>query len=523
MRPKISNQKRKTNQQQTVHLKTLPAPVGGLNARDPLAEMSPLDAVTLDNWFPRIGDCIIRGGCTDYVTGFASRPLTLALYTPPTAANKMFASTAAGVFDVTSAGAVGAAVAACTVGYWNWTQMGVSGGHYLMMFNGTDKPLYYDGTTWVPVDGVSVPALTGVTTTTLIAASVFKRRLYVLQVNKLNFWYLAADAVAGALTEFTLGPLCQKGGYTMAIGAWSFDGGAGPDDFLAFATSEGELVIFKGSNPADTTNFTLVGTYFVGRPLGRKCFQKYGGDLIMITEFGAFPLSKVLLSATVDYRSALTNKIEGAFNSAARDHFSNSGWEAQILPNQSAFIFNVPVADQGVSAIQYVMNTTTKQWCSFSGWNASALAIFNRELYYADATKITKAWNGKADCGANIVANAQTAFNNFGSASQEKHFKLVRPMLLVDGQLDFSIGLAIDFQQNLMLSTATLTPVTGAVWDTAIWDASYWAAGLEVKSAWRTAAAKPGYWAAGVLKIATNTLEVHWVTMDYTFETGGIL
>lgn len=523
MRVIAARQPRVTSQQQLVVLKTIPAPVGGLNARDPLAAMNSLDAVVLDNWFPRIADCIIRGGCANHVTGFASRPRTLALYTPPTASNKMFASTDTNIYDVTSPGAVGASVAVCTVGYWNWTQMGVSGGHYLMMFNGTDKPKYYDGTNWIAVDGASAPAITGVTTTTLIAATVFKRRLYFVQAAKLNFWYLPVDSVGGAALEFTLGPLCQKGGYTMAINAWSFDGGAGPDDFLAIATSEGELVIFTGSDPADANSFKLVGTFFVGRPIGRKCFQKFGGDLIIITEYGAFPLSKVLLATTVDYKSALTNKIEGAFNTSARTYFSNTGWEAQILPNQAAFIFNVPTTDQGATALQYVMNTTTKMWCSFSGWNASCFAVFNRELYFADSTKITKAWNGHSDYGANIVADAETAFNNFGSASQLKHFKLLRPNFIVDGALTFSMGLAIDFEQNVTLTTATLTPVTGAIWDTSFWDSSYWAAGLEIKSSWRTVASKPGYWAAALVRVATNSLEVHWVSEDYTYQTGGII
>ena len=104
---------------QVTHVKSIPAPVGGWNARDPLAAMKPTDAVELVNWFPRVADCTIRGGEDDHVTGFAERPRSLMLYTPPTAANKLFASTNAGVYDVTNPGAVGAAVAVCTNGYFN--------------------------------------------------------------------------------------------------------------------------------------------------------------------------------------------------------------------------------------------------------------------------------------------------------------------------------------------------------------------------------------------------------------------
>lgn len=508
---------------QVTHVKSIPAPVGGWNARDPLAAMKPMDAVQLDNWFPRVADCTIRGGEQDHVTGFALRPKTIMQYTPPTALNKLFASTDAGVYDVTSPGAVGAAVVACTEGYWNWTQMGVSGGHYLMLFNGQDNPLYFDGAAWISITGVSVPAITGLTTNTIISAAVYKRRLFLIQENKLSFWYLAADAVGGVAAEFLLGPLAQRGGYLMAISNWSFDGGDGPDDYAAFVTSEGEVIIFTGSNPADSTAWSLVGVYFVGKPIGRKCLKKYGGDLIVITEFGAFPLSKILLSATVDYKLALTNKIEGAFNTAARTYGANQGWMATILPNQSAFIFNIPKTANGTTAVQYVMNTTTKSWCQFTGWNASAFEVFNSELYFADSTRIAKAWTTRADHGTNIVAEAETAYNNFGSQSQLKKWGLYRPMLLVDGPITYSIGLSVDFQREVALSTVTASGVSGATWDVSLWDVGLWAAGLEIRSDWRTPAAFEGYWAAGLLNVSTNSLEVQWVSQDYTYEFGGVI
>lgn len=522
-KPALSERAQGVAQTQVTHVKTIPAPVGGWNARDPLAKMAPIDAVKLDNWFPRVADCVIRGGEEDHVTGFASRPKSLMLYTPPTASKQMFASTDTGVFNVTSPGAVGAAVVACTEGYWNWTQMGVSGGHYLLMFNGVDDPLYYDGTNWISINGASVPAITGVTTNTLISAAVYKRRLFMIEEDTLSFWYLPADAIGGAANEFLLGPLAQRGGYLMAIGNWSFDGGNGPDDYIAFVTSEGEVIIFTGTNPGDATAWSLVGVYFVGKPIGRKCFEKYGGDLVLITEFGAFPLSKALLAATIDYKLALTNKIEGAFNTAARTYGSNQGWEAVILPLQSAFIFNIPVVAGGSTAEQYVMNTTTKSWCRFSGWNASCFEVFNSELYFADNDRIAKAWTGRSDHGTNIVADAKTAYNNFGSSSQLKEWGLFRPMILVDGNLSFTIGLSIDFEQNAPLAAAAYSVVTGARWDTAIWDTSYWAAGLEIQSDWSTPASRPGYWASALFRIETNALEVQWVSNDYVYETGGVV
>lgn len=508
---------------QVVHVKAIPAPVGGWNARDPLADMSPVDAVTLENWFPRVNDCAMRGGKSNHVTGFTGTPETIALYTPPTGANKMFGVTNGGVFDATSAGAIGASVAARTEGYHVWLQMGVSGGHFLMLFNGVDKPLYFEGTTWTAVDGVSTPAITGVTTTTLVSANVFKRRLFFIGNNKLSFYYLtSADAVGGAASEFLLGPLCSKGGYLMAMGTWTFDGGSGPDDYAVFITSEGEAIVFAGTDPGSASLWVLVGVFHLAaKPLGRRCLQKYGGDLTLITEFGALPLSKVLQTAAIDQKQALSNKIENAFIEAGRTYGANQGWESLVYPAQNAFIFNVPTS--GSTSQQYVMNTITKNWCKFTGWNASCFALFNKELYFAESGKISKAWTGRADDGANITADAKTAYNYFGKKTQSKHWTLFRPQLLVDGDLTFSIGLSIDFEQNPNLATATYSVTTGARWDVDFWDVGMWAAGLEIHQSWQTPGAGVGYCAAGLLRIATNALEIQWVATEYVWEEGGIL
>lgn len=508
-------------QMQTSVVKTLPAPVRGLNSRDPKAAMDPRFAIVLENWFPRQGDVVIRNGCDEYAEDFAHAPKTLCAYEPPTASRKLYAVSDDGFFDISAPGVVGATVKAVTNGYMNWTQMGVSGGHYLLAFNGVDSPIYFDGTTWTSVTGVSTPALTGVTTSGLVFPCIYKRRLFILERNKLSFWYLASDAVGGALSEFALGPLCSKGGYTMAAATWTLDGGAGPDDYFVLVTSEGEVIVFTGTNPGSAADWSLVGVYYVGKPLGRKCMKKAGGDLVLITESGVFPLSKVIQSATIDFKTALTNAIEGIFTADASTYGSIEGWTIELLPAKAALIINVPTS--ATSSKQYVMNTITKAWCVFTGWNAHDLAVYNKELYFADQADVAKAWTGRSDYGADIVAVGQTAFQNFGSISQLKNFTLYRPMLAIDGTLAFSVGLAIDFNPTPTFYEASYVVQSGAIWDTSLWDSAYWAAGLMVKNEWQTPGAYEGYWAAGCIKVATNEIEVQWAANDYNFIVGGVV
>lgn len=504
----------------------VPAPVEGWNARDALAEMGNKDAIKLLNWFPRTTYCEIRGGSTSHLTGIPTASAkTLMTYNAPLATNaKMFVSNSAGVYDATVAGAAGASVATCTLGKWQWLNYAaVSGTTYLIMVNGQDKPLYFDGTTWIPVDAASTPALTGITTTKLIHVELFKNRLFFLEKDKMNFWYLPVQQAGGALTEFVLGSLAPRGGFMMAMGTWTIDAGTGVDDHAVFVTSEGEAIVFKGSDPSSSTNWTHVGTFFVGRPLGRNCFSKFGGDLVLLVEGGVYPLSQALLSASIDRSKALTDKISKAFLEAVQTYgLSTYGWQALTYTAQGALIVNIPQVEDGAHR-QYVMNTVSKAWCEFDSWNAESLVSFRGQLYFCGGSTVTKAWTGRSDVGStNIVADAKTAFNYFGGSSQ-KRVTLFRPLLMVDGSLSFSIGINVDFEDTTPTEIISYVVPTRALWDTAIWDVDVWQAELQVFRDWRTPAAKLGCCVSAQLKIANSALLVQWVASDYAYVTAGIL
>ncbi len=179
-------------------LKSYPSPLGGWNARDPLADMKPTDAIVLDNLFPKTSYLESRGGHSNHATGMTGNGKTLAVYNKLDGTSKMYCTTASGTYDVSSAGAVGASAAARTNGKHQWFNFGDGTNNYLILMNGVDKPLYYNGTSWVAVDGATTPALTGLTTTSIISGFVFKGRIIFIEKNSLTFWYLASGAAGGA-------------------------------------------------------------------------------------------------------------------------------------------------------------------------------------------------------------------------------------------------------------------------------------------------------------------------------------
>lgn len=502
-------------------VQSIPAPLGGWNARDSLANMEIQDAVVLDNWFPTTKDCEIRGGSSGHSTGITGTVETLAVHTAMDGTEQLFAISDTDAYDASVAGVASAESLTVTDGKFQTLNMGDGTNNWLMMFNGADSPKYYQGTTWTEVTGATSPALTGITPTSAVSACEYHGRLFLLEKDTLSFWYLSAGAVGGLATEFDLSSFANRGGYLMWAAKWTFDGGDGIDDYIVFMTSEGEAIIYTGTDPSSSVFWSRVGTYFLGKPLGRRSFEQFGGDLIAITQEGAFNMSEGLKYAQINQRVALTDKIRSAFNDTARDYGNDFGWEATVYPERNAMIFNVPVSATGQH--QYVVNTTTGAWCRFKGWAAQCFVIFNNDLYFGGTAIVQKAWTGTGDSGTNITAEGKTAFNNFGEASQNKRFTMFRPMLQVNGALSYLTDLEIDFNETEISGVASYSPSAAATWDTATWDSGEWQGGLLTSRQWSSPDSSIGYYASGKIKIDTNSTQVHWVSNDYVYEQGGII
>lgn len=498
--------------------RSFPAPIGGWNAKDSLASMKPTDAVYLENFFPTPTEVVMRGGNVSHATGTTGNIKTLAVYNKTNGTNTMYAYTSSGIYDVTSAGAVGASKLARTNGKHQWTMFGDGTNNWLIAVNGVDAPAYFDGTTWTAVTGATSPALTGLTTTSIVSVCEFKGRLIFLENNSLSFWYLSSGVAGGALTKYDLSGEAPDGGYLMACGTWTRDAGNGPDDYFVAITSEGQAIIYEGTDPSSSVSWSKVGSYKIGKPLGRRCMLKYGADLVVLTQDGVFPLSALLLSGDEKAKYAFSYKIQSAFVESARSYGSTFGWRAIVYPEREALLVNVPLAEDGDHE-QYVMNTTTKSWCKFNSWDAEDFAILNDDLYFADGTSTFKAWFGAADNGSNITYRGKHAFQTFGAA-ETKAPKMFMPILSVNGQLDYSIGIDVDFEDKLFGGTVTFGATGGALWGTAVWGTDTWGGSSLITRQWGAPTAYDGRWISVKLKIVSNAITGSWIGSTVIYEKG---
>jgi hypothetical protein len=457
---------------QTSRGSSIPAPVGGWDAVSSLADMPEDRAVVLDNWFPSTGDVRVRRGHRSHAVGMGSGVVdSLMVYHGLTsAASKMFAATGGVIYDVSSSGTGSSSVTSLSNNRWQWTNFTTSGGKFLWICNGVDSPRHYNGSAW------ATPSLTGITATDVVNVNAHQNRLWFVLKDSTKAAYLATGAVAGAVTTFELGGIFSRGGYLVAMGTWTKDGGSGEDDLAVFISSRGQCAVYLGTDPSSSDTWTLVGVYDVGPPIGYRCFTKVGGDIALVCLDGVLPLSRALVQDRGAAAAiAITKNINNAMNEAAREYSSNYGWQLVPYSKGTMALLNVPITE-GTLQHQYVMNTLTGAWCRFTGMNANCWAVYLDRLFFGGNDGLVyEADTGSVDLTVAVDAVGQTAYNYFNMRGKLKQWKLLQPLLTTDSDSRPAIGLSTDFKDNATLGTPTSAGTISALYDEAIYDTDVYA------------------------------------------------
>lgn len=469
---------------------SVPAPIEGLDAVSPISAMSPKRAIRLTNWFPQPDWVEARRGYVNHANTLTGMPVeTLAAY-QGAGSNKLFAASDASIFDVTNGDPGTASVTGLANARFQFINFATTGGNFLYMVNGANIPQYFDGSNWLTA------TITVIDPTTIIGVNAHKNRLWFTQVNSSDAWYLPVDSIQGAAVKFPLGGLWNKGGFLMAMGTWSLDGGSGMDDLAVFVSSRGQVAIYQGTNPAVAANWTLIGVFDMGAPIGRRCLTKVGADIAIISVDGVLPLSKGLIyerSASVTI--TLTQRIQRLMNQAVQNYGDNFGWQLISYPKGTRAILNIPVLENS-SQFQYVMNTLSGAWCTFEGMAANCWELLNDVLYFGgNDGRVFQADTGGTDVGSVMRADMMTAFNYFGVRGAQKRWTMCRPLLTTDLSIQPGLAFNVDFQDDAEIFVPTDVPNPQALWDVALWDDSVWAGDVVTRGDW-TSVSGIGYCAS---------------------------
>jgi hypothetical protein len=581
--------------QNTAKTASVPAPLGGWNARDSIAEMNPMDAVQMVNFFPTPTDIQLRKGWVKKSTGITGAVNTVITY-PVGSTYKLFAFAGTKIYDASSSTAtvVFDGLSSSKMQFVNFSN---SAGNWIVACNGQDPVVVYDGTRWfflattstaaaistithvtttatvttatahglvtgnevvisgaspadyngtyvitrtgantftyvmatnpatnaITVGSYTVLGITGVNSNTFINVNLFKNRLYFTQKDTLACWYLDVNAIAGVASPLYFGGIARNGGYLQAMGTWTIDAGQGSDDYAVFVTSMGEVIVYNGTDPTTAATWALKGVWQLGQTFSRRCFTKWAGDLLLLTQDGLVPLAAALQSSRLDPRVNITDKIYYAVSQAATNYYANFGWQVLYYASENMLILNIPVSD-GME--QYVMHTITKAWARFT--NIQAYCFVNsvdNDVHFGGDGFVGTFYSGNSDNGANITGAVQQAYSYFDSPGQLKRFTLVRPILQTDNGVPTVLcNISTDFQPVDNLGQVSFNPsiLNTGKWDSATWDNKNWGGGLVTTKTWQGVTGL-GFTGSINMTVASQGIEFHWASTDYVMEAGGVV
>ena len=377
----------------------------------------------------------------------------------------------------------------------------------------------------VTVTGTATPTagfvITGVDPATFNNVAIFKSRLWFVEENSLRAWYQPTLSIGGAAQSLDFSSLFNKGGYLVAMGDWSLDAGYGMDDYAVFISSEGQVAVYKGTDPASANTWSLVGIYDMGSPIGKRCMTKFAGDIVIVSQDGLVPLSKSLMSSRINTSIALTDKIQTVASDYITQWALNFGWETVIFPKENMLLINVPYSS--TQSYQLVMNTISGAWSRFIGWDARCFVLHGDNLYYGGNGFVARAWDTQADNGINIAFEALQSFNYFSSHGQLKKVQMLRPIISTDGTPSILLGVNVDFDTTAPTGIPTFTASNRGTWDLSVWDGAFtWGGDLQIKRDWQTAFGL-GYCIAAHMKGVSANVKTRWSSTDYAMTLGGIL
>lgn len=499
---------------------SLPAPTEGWDTESPVAELPQTRAVVFDNWVPKGIALAIRKGFETHVSGIASAVETLMPYEIG-ATSQMFAAAGSSIYNVTTPGAVGAAVVTgLTSARFSFTNFTTPGGSFLWICNGVDDPRHWNGSAW------AIPALT---VSTFVDNDIFyvfesKQRLFLLFKNSLTFGYLPVESVAGTVSNFNLGSVFKLGGKLVAGGTFSYDSGAGPDDFTVFLTSEGEVAVYQGSDPNTAADWVLVGNFYIGDPVGDRPIVDLRGDLGIITRDDVVQISRAFRNFISEEKGVayLMARIATPWKAATGAGVAFNGWEGALYPGGNLLIINAPSSNS--EAVQFVQHLVTGGWARFTGWNFETFEIFNGRLYAGgSAGNVFLCDENFDDNGSDITAALQTAWTALGSRGVVKTMKMWRPIVTTETGAAVRGVARTNYRQTPALGAFPATTLTGAlVWGTGLWGTGLWGGADAGARSWRSLSGI-GHAVSIVMEAKSHQSQFELNGIDLVYEIGGLV
>ena len=519
-------------QKQNTQATTIPSPVRGINSLSSLYGMQPTDAIYLYNIIPKEFGLTVRKGTREHVTGLANPVLTVMSYRNVlTGAEQIFAATIDGIYDVTvRTDTPGAPVLAWPsqaggAGYCSFTQwVGVGGAAYLLVADAVNGYYIYDGATWEAgtfTGGGPNPADVDFVT-------VWKSRLWFVEKNSADAWYLPPAALTGTPVLFTFGNKFRQGDGLVGIYNWTIDGGEGGDDYLVAVGRGGDVIVYRGSDPAQSATFDMVGSWYIGPiPAGHRITNDYGGDLLVLSSFGLVSLRSMIEGAQLgDNSKYVSAPISPYIREVMRGTLEDIGWEVRVDPDEGVVIIMSPERP-GKARTQFVMYISTQAWCMYRGLDMDCGWYAGTSFYYGKDNVVIEMAGTLEGVSFDGVAREPipwallTSYQDYDAPARWKRMQFMRPLFIAEYAPDYTIHARYDFDVTDLGTLPVSLPKDGSLWDEALWDDGIWGGGFSVIQQPKGGSGMGRHVAVQV--IGRSSFRTTFVGVDVMLDGGGML
>lgn len=471
----------------------IPSPILGVNFYDSLSAQGPQDAIYAYNMNAEGYGLATRKGYRDWVTGVGPslEVRTLMPLTGTDGLAKLFATTADGIWDVTSSDdapviSLEFGIQTGAAGWGTFTVYNNDGGDFYLIYADEVNGLFeYDvaGGTWAVKSDI-----TGLDGLNAVFVVEHQERLWFIERNTMNSWYLEIGVKGGAATQFNLGNKFNTGGYLLGMYHWSVDGGDGVTDYLVFVSSAGAVAVYRGLSPEDALTWSSIGTWAIGAPpISRKVGHKVGGELHLLSSFGLVSMQDLVSGVNIERatgQNTIARKITRPIRNDMQRFLEDYAWDMVNVHSENAIILVRPFV-ANTRPGQYIFNFTTAGW---TFWRdipiTSAAEVQGRVFFGTDDGRILL-YNGGLDGsdingegGQPVEFSMLTSYQDWGLPGQYKRVQMTRPTFFSEGgePPEYTVQPLYDYEVSEPLS---ITPPVagdqpGGEWDVSLWDQAVW-------------------------------------------------
>jgi len=539
----VGKASRQQNQVKRVH-----SPVRGVDTRVAVSLGDPLHCIYTYNLVPYDYGMKVRPGYREHQIGLGGLGVRTIIPFEGVASDgaddRLFAVTNEGIYDVTIGGAapiLKATFANQTVnaGWGTYSHYVTDAGDTILYYADSKNGLFeYDSLTNIFVAVTQADFTGGIITENINFVVVYKQRIWFIEEEKNNAWYLGIGAKQGACTPFFFDSKFRHGGALTGLFNWSVDGGEGLDDYLVAVSRGGDVLPYNGTDPSDENTWSLHGTYYIGEtPVGPGVGIQTGGTLFLLSITGLNDMNLLLQGVDSELSGHrvdspnITSKIAERIRARMVQSLDTYGWNVKLIPSEGGLLVNSPDILPG-DRLQYQYNFSAHGWGFWRDAPIISFDSYKGVIIFGDGDGRVLVMDAFADNvllnpvedvnGIPITFNVLTGYSPFDTEGLFKRVHRIRADFVSTGDLSYTCQPRYDYDLSEAELSVAPPVVDGGTWDAAVWDADVWETTI-LKGENRVI----GGWGWGryvAVAMSGNTrIDTRFVGWDVTFTTGGSL